>query len=112
MGEVYHAVYLKEGDVWQEVSAPGLYKPEALPPLAGSGWTGSGSGWAAYGEQLAQAYNGQVTQVLPDAYPHAKAIVELAEPMFKAGLAVAAAEAAPIYIRNKVALKISERQKA
>ena len=109
MGEVYHAAYIKEGETWREVSAPGLYKPELVPTLTGEGWTGIGSGWAAYGEVLQTAYADQVDAVFAQAYPHALAIAELAEPMFAAGLGVPAAEAAPIYIRNKVALKTSER---
>ena len=108
MGEVYHAAYIKEGEAWREVSVPGLYKPELVPTLAGEGWTGIGSGWAAY-EVLQTAYADQVDAVFAQAYPHALAIAELAEPMFAAGLGVPAAEAAPIYIRNKVALKTSER---
>ena len=109
MGEVYHAAYARDGDNWREVQAPGLYKPEQVPALEGAGWTGIGSGWAAYSETLHAAYSGQVEAVFAQAYPHALAIAELAVPMFAAGLGVPAAEAAPIYIRNKVALKTSER---
>ncbi len=28
MGEVYHAVYVRESDGWQTLNEPGLYKPE------------------------------------------------------------------------------------
>src|SRR5215470_5236686 len=31
MGEVYHAAYARAGARWEEVSAPGLYKPAAIP---------------------------------------------------------------------------------
>ena len=109
MGEVYHAAYVREGDSWREVCAPGLYKPEAVPEMEGTGWTGLGSGWAAYAEALQAAYDGQTDNIFAQAYPHALAIAELAVPMFAAGQGVTAAEAAPIYIRNKVALKTSER---
>ena len=109
MGEVYHAAYVREGDSWREVCAPGLYKPEAVPEMEGTGWTGLGSGWAAYAEALQAAYDGQTDNIFAQAYPHALAIAELAVPMFAAGQGVTAAEAAPIYIGNKVALKTSER---
>ena len=109
MGEVYHAAYVREGDSWREVCAPGLYKPEAVPEMEGTGWTGLGSGWAAYADALHTAYNGQTDNIFAQAYPHALAIAELAVPRFAAGQGVTAAEAAPIYIRNKVALKTSER---
>jgi tRNA threonylcarbamoyladenosine biosynthesis protein TsaB len=110
MGEVYHAAYEKDGEAWQEVCAPGLYKPEAVPKLTGSGWTGAGSGWAAYADVLGACYHGQIATTLPNEYPHAQAIAELALPVFAAGQGKPAAEAAPIYIRNKVALKTSERE--
>ncbi|HEU4709689.1 MAG TPA: tRNA (adenosine(37)-N6)-threonylcarbamoyltransferase complex dimerization subunit type 1 TsaB [Methylophilaceae bacterium] len=110
MGEVYHAVYLRNQESWQEVSAPGLYKPNEVPALAGGGWVGAGSGWAAYGETLCAIYNDQLERILPDAFPKASAIAALAEPVFAAGQGLPAALAAPIYIRNKVALTVQERE--
>lgn len=111
MGEVYHAVYRRQGDAWQEVIAPGLYKPEAVPALEGAGWVGIGSGWASYADILQAAYPAQVSSTQPDRYPRAQEIVALALPVFAAGEGRPAAEAAPLYIRNKVALKTSERAK-
>jgi len=113
MGEVYHAAYVKSDDAWQEVSTPGLYKPGEVPSLAGEGWVGVGNGWAVYGEQLSTFYGSNVTQVFaqyPEAFPNAVSIAYLSEPIFKAGLGVPAAQAAPIYIRNKVALTMRERE--
>ena len=113
IGEVYHAAYVRNGDSWDEVSAPGLYKPDQVPPLDGDHWTGIGTGWAAYPELLKAAYGEQVSTVLLEAlvydHPVAISIAELALPLFHAGLGRPAAEAAPVYIRNKVALKTSER---
>ena len=110
MGEVYHAAYVRNGESWDEISAPGLYKPETIPALPGEGWVGAGSGWSAYGDVLKHGYAKQVISTIPEEYPHATAIAALSLPMFAAGLAVPAALAAPIYIRNKVALKTSERE--
>jgi tRNA threonylcarbamoyladenosine biosynthesis protein TsaB len=110
MGEVYHAAYVKSGAAWQEASPPGLYKPEEVPLLTGEGWTGAGSGWSAYGDILNKVYMGLMSNTLPDAYPRAASIAALAEPMFEAGLGVPAAQTAPIYIRNKVALTMNERE--
>lgn len=110
MGEVYHAAYAKTKNGWDEVSAPGVHKPQQVPALSGDGWVGIGSGWATYADTLNTFYDGQISEILPDAYPHAAAIAELALPMFAAGLAKPAAEAAPLYIRNRVALKTSERE--
>lgn len=111
MGEVYYAAYLKNGNDWDEVYAPSLFKPEEVPPLQGSDWVGIGTGWVAYSEALQQAYAQQLKQapLTANVHPTAVAIAELALPAFEAGLARPAHEAAPIYIRNKVALKMSER---
>ncbi len=112
MGEVYHAIYIKNSLEWNEISPPGLYKPDAVPPVTGSDWVGTGSGWATYGEALKVCYGPQVIQTMPNEYPKAAAIAALARPLFEAGLGLPAAQAAPIYIRNKVALKTSERELA
>src|SRR5213592_1435016 len=63
MGEVYHAAYRRAGAWWEEVSAPGLYRPEAVPVAPGAGWTGCGDGFAAYRERLAARLGGGVSAV-------------------------------------------------
>ena len=110
MGEVYHAAYEKTAAGWQEVIAPGLYAPADVPAIPGTGWTAAGSGWRAYGAALDQIYAEQVNHQLPDVFPQAAAIARLALPGFVAGLGRPASEAAPIYIRNKVAMTIRERE--
>ena len=110
MGEVYHAAYVRRGDSWAETSPPALYKPEAVPIPEGEGWTGAGSGWAAYKDVFCEHFAGKTNHVLPDAYPRASSIAALADPVFKAGRGVPAAQAAPVYIRNKVALTMRERE--
>ena len=110
MGEVYHAAYVKDASGWKALSEPGLFKPDAVPALAGSDWVGAGSGWQAYAEQLSQVYQGQLQQVMPELLPRAAAVLRLAEPIFASGQARPAAEAMPIYIRNRVALKTAERE--
>ena len=109
MGEVYHAAYEKDGAGWREVAAAGLYAPLEAPLPQGAGWVGCGSGFAAYGAALRQRYDGQLTSVLADAPPRARDIAQLALPLFARGEGMDAALAAPLYIRNKVALKTSER---
>lgn len=110
MGEVYHAVYEKTAAGWQEIIAPGLHAPDLVPVIEGEGWTGIGSGWKAYAQALEQHYGPQLAQCLPQAYPRAAAIARLALPEFEAGLGRPASEAAPLYIRNKVALTTRERE--
>jgi tRNA threonylcarbamoyladenosine biosynthesis protein TsaB len=112
MGEIYHAAYEKQNGEWLEVSAPALFKPEDAPKLTGNDWVGVGTGWLVYPDVLQSVYGEQLREMpAPDhhSHPTATSIAELALPTFKAGLAGPAHEAAPIYIRNKVALKMSER---
>ncbi|MPS49333.1 tRNA (adenosine(37)-N6)-threonylcarbamoyltransferase complex dimerization subunit type 1 TsaB [Methylobacillus sp.] len=110
MGEVYHAAYEKTATGWQEVIAAGLYAPDMVPDIEGDGWTGTGSGWKAYAQALEQRYGRQLAQCIPQAYPRAAAIARLALPGFAAAQGRPASEAAPIYIRNKVALTTRERE--
>ncbi|OAJ69440.1 tRNA N6-adenosine(37)-N6-threonylcarbamoyltransferase complex dimerization subunit TsaB [Methylobacillus sp. MM3] len=109
MGEVYHAAYVRHGSGWQIACEPGLYKPQDVPSIEGGAWFGIGSGWAAYGDILNACYAGQVDKCNGQAFPHARDIAALAANEFAAGKALPAAEAAPIYIRNKVALTMAER---
>ena len=110
MGEVYHAAYIKDADIWRTEIEPGLYKPHEVPTLADGGWVGAGSGWKTYGDILENVYNGQLSSVQPDQLPMASAILKLAQKVFATGLARPAGEALPIYIRNRVALKTAERE--
>ena len=69
MGEVYHAAYERVSGEWQTVVEPGLYKPEAAPVIVSTGWTGAGSGWQTYAEQLGAVYARQLQAVQP-LHPH------------------------------------------
>ena len=110
MGEVYHAAYRRAGARWEEVSAPGLYKPDAVPVMPGGEWTGCGDGFAAYRDVLAARLGACVSEIRPESGPTARAVLKLAMPRFAAGEALDAAAALPVYLRDKVALKTSERK--
>jgi tRNA threonylcarbamoyladenosine biosynthesis protein TsaB len=109
MGEVYHAAYEKRGDDFVEVHAPGLYKPAAVPALPEGRWSGCGSGFAVFREELAARYAGSLEHVIENVVPHAREIAVLAAKQFARGNTVDAADALPLYVRNKVALKVNER---
>jgi len=109
MGEVYHAAYVRAGSGWESIHAPGLYKPEAVPVPEGRDWIGCGDAFAAHRDRLAARLGDRVSEVRPDAVPSARAVLELAIPRFAAGEAKDAASAVPVYLRDKVALKIGER---
>ena len=109
MGEIYHAVFEKINGEWIEQSNIIVCKPEASPVLEGV-WVGVGSGWAAYDEILNSIYAQNLTKIMAEITPTAEAILKLATPTFTAGLAKPASEAAPIYVRNRVALTTIERE--
>ncbi len=109
MGEIYHAVYEKHDDVWTTVSEPCLCKPEDAPPVSGGNWFGAGSGFATHGNALADRYAGQLPGIDASMVPQAAAIAALGAAQFALGRGVDAAQALPLYLRDKVALKTSER---
>lgn len=109
MGEVYHAVYEKRGDDFTEVQAPGLYKPAEVPALPAGQWSGCGSGFAVYRGELGACYAGSLERIIGNLAPHAREIAALAAKQFARGDVVDAADAVPLYVRNKVAMKVNER---
>ena len=110
MHEIYHAAYEKSGGGWRTVCEPGLWAPAASPSLPAGSWHGCGSGFAAYREALMQRYEGCLSGIAPAVVPHAQDIARLAAPLFAQGKGQDAALAAPLYIRDKVALRTDERR--
>ena len=109
MGEVYHAAYRKIGGDWTEEHAPALYKPDDVPAVEGDGWMACGSGFRVHAAALAQRYAGAIARSDAEAVPNAGAMLRLAQRVFARGQGVDAAAAVPLYVRDKVALKSSER---
>ena len=107
--EVYHAAYKKAGELWRVEHAPSVCKPDAGPELSGGGWLAIGDGFASYAQALRSRYAGQLAAIEPERYPHAREIARLALPRFEAGEALGSEHAAPVYLREKVALRIDER---
>lgn len=108
MREVYVAAYRHDGARWHESIAPAVIGPDAAPLPKGGGWTGVGSGFAAY-PALRGRYASSLASCEPALAPTATAIGSLALPRLAAGEGVAARDAAPIYVRHKVALTSAER---
>jgi tRNA threonylcarbamoyladenosine biosynthesis protein TsaB len=106
MGELYLAGYERFGLGWRTVKPPCVVRPDALPALTGR-WAGAGSGFAVQGEAMALAYD--LTATDAQAFPRARAIAALGVRMLAAGGGVAAEAAAPVYLRDKVALDVREQ---
>lgn len=109
MGEIYFAAYEKQNEVWVTVVEPCLCKPEQAPAVDGVDWFGVGSGFAINNGALHAHYENQLSGVDAQAVPQASAIARIAAIEFAQGNAVDAALALPLYLRDKVALKTSER---
>lgn len=109
MREIYHAAYEEKAGDWVEVIAPNVCAAQNAPKVVGSGWVGVGNGWLSDGDALNTVYAGQVKRVQENLIPTARAILSLATPKFLAKETLPAAEAIPLYVRNRVALTIAER---
>lgn len=109
MHEIYHAAYRKVLDGWQAVSEPILCLPQNAPPVQEQDWTGCGSGFDMYPAVLRKRYEGYLNHIISGVRPDARAMAQLAAPRFARGQGVDPVDAAPLYIRNKVALKEKER---
>jgi tRNA threonylcarbamoyladenosine biosynthesis protein TsaB len=105
MHEVYAAAYRRQGDGMVESSPPAVLKPADLTLPEEGDWLGCGTGFAAYPDML----SGRLREARPDVFPHARAVAELALPVFAAGRGAAPDTAEPFYVRDKVALKTCER---
>ena len=107
--EIYHGAYEKRRGTWHAVHAPSVCAPAAAPQLTGADWLACGSGFAVYREVLETLYAGQLAGIEPERFPHAREIAQLAAPLFENGETVSAEQAAPLYLRDKVALRTDER---
>ena len=109
MSEVYQAAYEKIGGAWTAVQEPGVYAPQAVPPLPGEGWVGCGNGFTVYAEVLCARYGAQVSGITAGLHARARDVAVLAVPVFACGGGVSAEHAVPFYVRDKVALMTHER---
>ncbi|MBC8007002.1 MAG: tRNA (adenosine(37)-N6)-threonylcarbamoyltransferase complex dimerization subunit type 1 TsaB [Prolixibacteraceae bacterium] len=110
MGEIYHAAYRCDGGHWTQIAAAAVGPVQSAPLVDGEGWFGCGSGFAVYGDALAEHYGGQLAGVAATLHPHARSIARLALPVLATGGGVPAEQAAPMYVRDKVALKMHEQR--
>ena len=104
MREVYYAALEKREGRWHEVSGAQCASPQQVRP-PGPGWVGAGNGFAAHAHLGASLGLGRV---LAEVHPSAIAVARLAAPGLAAGEGVDAALAAPVYVRDKVALTKAE----
>lgn len=108
MGEAYAGAYRWSGGRWQVVSTPALYALDAL----NAAWAAeaprcvAGSALQAFGERLCA---GSAMRVATGT-DRAAALMRLAQQQWRDDGGVDAAAALPLYLRDKVALTVAERQ--
>jgi tRNA threonylcarbamoyladenosine biosynthesis protein TsaB len=110
MGEVYAACYARGSDgglvaLDEERVCP----PERLQLPAGADWNVIGSGWKTYRRVLEEQLPAPCWHD-GERYPQARAIALLAAAEFNAGRALPPEQALPIYLRDKVALTLTEQR--
>ncbi|KQV53500.1 hypothetical protein ASC95_12270 [Pelomonas sp. Root1217] len=105
IGEIYAARYRWADGAWVVVEAPALYKPEALVAHWGQPAAVAGTALTEYAAAL-----GVLPQTWPQARSRAAALGTLALAAWRRGETRDAAEALPVYVRDKVALTTAERE--
>ncbi|VAW74414.1 tRNA threonylcarbamoyladenosine biosynthesis protein TsaB [hydrothermal vent metagenome] len=110
MDEVYLSqCTLGQEGIMQPLMSELVISPNEVDlPNTGS-WLGVGSGWDRYHDILLSDSSLTVTWN-PGLLPHAQDVAEIGQSLFEQGRAVAAEEAIPVYVRNKVAAKTHERK--
>jgi tRNA threonylcarbamoyladenosine biosynthesis protein TsaB len=105
MREVYVAFYVREDGDWHVEREAAVMKPADVQTPPGV-WDAEGDGFSAYAE-LASLQG--VVRAHANTLPTARAIGELAFPLFERGQGVPASQARPLYVRHRVALTTAER---
>jgi tRNA threonylcarbamoyladenosine biosynthesis protein TsaB len=109
MDEIFWGVYRRDAHGYAELIGDEAVTPSEqveFPELTG---VGIGSGWGVYHQELMTRLAGRVSHYHADLLPRAGAITRLGARGFELGLAVEVEQAMPVYLRDKVAKKESER---
>lgn len=109
MAEVYFAAYRRVGTRLDEVLAPACARPEDVRLPASGSWAGVGSAFAAYPDRLLPGLGDRLLAVDAALQPRAGAVARLAAVRLARGEGLDATLAAPLYVRDKVALTTAER---
>lgn len=107
MNEVYWAAYERALEGWHCVIEPVLAAPVTVVLPNSASWSGAGNGLS-----LLDAANVKLPLAphYPQLMPDASAMAALAAPAFARGEGMDATLAAPLYLRDKVAFTVAERQ--
>lgn len=109
MDETYAATFRWDAAAreWSMEGPMHVGPPEAVAQPDGAFWL-AGNGSAVFGDRLQVA--AQASRVMPEAMPDARAAVAIGLRALARGETIDAADAMPIYVRDKVAQTIVERE--
>lgn len=103
MREVYYALYQVDQDaVVQLIGDEHVISPSSIEIEIGNDCVGAGSGWKAYAEILSTQCP-KIIEYDAEAFPQAEYIARLGKYHFERGHTVAATQALPVYLRDRVA---------
>lgn len=104
MNEVYYGLFV-DGQLIEPI---GVYPPAAVPLPPAGAWLAAGNALSAY-PALVERLQAHVEGLMPEVLPTAAAVARLAAPRLAQGEGIDAAEAVPVYVRDKVAFTTAER---
>jgi len=103
MHEVYWGAYQVDEAGLMRLHGAECVSPPAEVPLPPEGkWFGVGTGWDAYGDALRARLDKRVAGSDERCWPRARDVALLAAAGYRAGVAVTADAALPVYLRDRV----------
>lgn len=109
MDEIFWGVYQPNALGLAELMGEEAVTPADKSIYPDMDGVGVGSGWSVHGDVLSSHLGGRLQYVISDVWPHAACVAQLGAFDFANGLAVPVEQAMPVYLRDKVAKKQSER---
>jgi len=109
MGEIYFAACRREHGSLVTSIGPVVAPPSALPDLPVGVVVGGGNAFARYAEGLDARWHGALTRIDATAITEARHVAALAAVCHPGGFTSAPESLLPIYVRDKVALRVDER---
>lgn len=109
MGEVYCCEYKSVEGLLQQVSEERVVAPEKVGKITAPNIIAIGHGWRAYESILTTSIDCGIQAIHPDALPKASDVATLAINCVESGQTVLAEHAMPVYLRDNVAKKNTQK---
>lgn len=110
MGEIYAGSFIRDPHWLIRATGAESVGTAAKLELPREAANFVGSGWSAYHSALSTRLRNPPVYAQGDHFPQAEMIARLAQPMLAAGMAVDPSDVLPTYLRDNVALTISQQK--